>query len=126
MAVSLRRRLILILLALTLLAWLVMAVITALLAQQLIVRQVERQLNQYMDMAQHSMGVIFSDPQLADYYRRMAPQVYKRDAPTHAQGFNGGHGCFFSLYSGGLSDTRPVYKRHTAGTRTQGRRWPST
>jgi len=87
MAYSLRRRLILILLALTLVTWLVAVVITALLAQQLIVRQVERQLVQYMDMAQHSVGLIFGTPELKRYYMQNAPALYTDDGQTRLQGF---------------------------------------
>jgi len=87
MAYSLRRRLILILLALTLVTWLVAVVITALLAQQLIVRQVERQLIQYMDMAQHSVGLIFGTPELKRYYMENAPARYSRDGKTRLPGF---------------------------------------
>jgi len=87
MAYSLRRRLILILLALTMVTWLVAVVITALLAQQLIVRQVERQLNQYMDMAQHSVGLIFGTPELKRYYMQNAPARYSRDGKTRLPGF---------------------------------------
>jgi len=87
MTYSLHRRLILILLALTLATWLVAVVITALLAQQLIVRQVERQLVQYMDMAQHSVGLIFGTPELKRYYMQNAPEPYTREGQTRLQGF---------------------------------------
>jgi signal transduction histidine kinase len=60
---SLHRRVILILLALTLVTWLVSVVLTAALARQMLLRQIERQLIQSMDMAHQSVALVVSEPE---------------------------------------------------------------
>lgn len=72
MVASLRRRLVLILLALSMATWLIAVIVTALLARQLIDAQVDRQLTQYMDMAHHTLGTIFASPEISNYYIRMS------------------------------------------------------
>ena len=91
MAASLRRRLVLILLALTLGTWLVSVIVTALLARQLIDRQIDRQLTHYMDMAHHSTGTIFGNPEISNYYLQMNRDVASQQGPTRVEGF-GTHG----------------------------------
>lgn len=66
---SLRQRLLIILLGLTLLSWTAASLVTFVVARELTQRQIERQLNEYMDIVQHSMAVILADPVLNQYYR---------------------------------------------------------
>jgi signal transduction histidine kinase len=66
---SLRQRLLFILLGLTLLSWVLAGLVTVFLARELTREQIERQLNEYMDIVQHSMAVILADPLLNQYYR---------------------------------------------------------
>ncbi len=84
---SLRRNLVLILLAITVLVWLVAMVVTALLAQSLVVRQVERQLVQYIDMAHHSMSVIASSEEVRLHYWRNTPKISREAGITRVGGF---------------------------------------
>lgn len=87
MAASLRRRLVWILLALTLGTWLVSVIATALLARQLIDRQIDRQLSHYMDMAHHSTKTIFGNPEISNYYLQMNRDVASQTGPTRVEGF---------------------------------------
>ena len=66
---SLRQRLLFILLGLTLLSWAFGGLATVLVARELTREQIERQLNEYMDIVQHSMTGILADPLLNQYYR---------------------------------------------------------
>lgn len=66
---SLRRRLLLILLGLTLLSWVLAGMATFVVANQLVNQQIERQLTEYMDIVQHSMAVIMDDAVLSQRYR---------------------------------------------------------
>jgi len=59
---SLRKRLLFILLSLTLVSWMLAGLVTVFVAKELIREQIERQLNEYMDIVQHSMAVILADP----------------------------------------------------------------
>lgn len=66
---SLRRRLLFILLGLTLVSWVLAGMATLVVANQLINQQIERQLTEYMDIVQHSMAVIMDDAVLTQRYR---------------------------------------------------------
>lgn len=66
---SLRQRLLLILLGLTLFSWAVGGLATVLVARELTGEQITRQLDEYMDIVQHSMTGILADPLLNQYYR---------------------------------------------------------
>ena len=87
MAPSLRRNLVLVLLALILATWMLAVLITGLLSQQLILKQVERQLLQYMDMTHHTLGVIFESDQIRRYYWQNAPALSRNAGITRVRGF---------------------------------------
>ena len=87
MAASLRRRLVLILLALSLVTWLISVIVTALLARQLIDNQIDRQLAHYMDMAHHTLGTIFGTPEIERYYLEMNQEAASQTGPTRVRGF---------------------------------------
>lgn len=84
---SLRRNLVLILLAMTFLIWLVAMVVTALLSQSLVLRQVERQLVQYIDMAHHSMSVIARSDEVRLHYWHNTPKLSREAGITRVGGF---------------------------------------
>lgn len=87
MAISLRRRLILILLGLNLTAWLVSVVLAAFFAQQMIVEQIDRQLTHYMDMAQYSMGTVLGEPRIRAYFLDNSARVSDAAGITRVAGF---------------------------------------
>lgn len=87
MPVSLRRRLLFILIGLILAIWLVSVVITALIAQKMIVRQIDRQLGQYMDMAQHTLLMVLKDPEIAEHFKRTFVPLSSNPNVTRIEGF---------------------------------------
>lgn len=72
---SLRRRLTLILTGLILITWILAMVITALVSQQLIYQQIDRQLTHYMDMAHHTARVIISNRDIARYFESFSNPI---------------------------------------------------
>ncbi|MFV8816420.1 ATP-binding protein [Haliea sp. E17] len=98
---SLRRNLVLTLLSLTLLCWVVAVIITVVLAQQVVVRQVERQLVQYMDMAQHTQGLIFRNDQLQEHFWNDDMLLSREAGITRVRGFGTeGSGQALNLWFG--------------------------
>lgn len=87
MAPSLRRNLVLLLLALTLATWFIAVVITGLLSRQLVVRQVERQLLQYMAMAQHTQASVYRNEVVRRYYWENTPALSRHAGITRFRGF---------------------------------------
>jgi len=87
MAPSLRRNLVLVLLALIFATWMLAVLITGLLSQQLVLKQVERQLLQHMDMTHHTLGVIFESEELRRYYWQNAPRLSRNAGITRVRGF---------------------------------------
>lgn len=101
MAVSLRRRLLVILVGLILAIWLVSVVITAVIAQQMIVRQIDRQLGQYMDMAQHTLLVVLKDPEISRHFRRTFVPISSQPNLKRIEGFGSqGRGQATNLWFG--------------------------
>ncbi len=84
---SLRRNLVLILLTLTLLSWLLAALVTVVLAQQLVVQQVDRQLVQYMDMAHHTQGIVLRSDPLKDFFWQRDMLLSQEAGITRVRGF---------------------------------------
>ncbi|WP_317932277.1 ATP-binding protein [Halioxenophilus sp. WMMB6] len=68
MAISLRRRLTIILLGQTLITWVIAVLVTTLYSQKLIDKQIASQLNNYMDVAQHTLATVLSNPAVGDYF----------------------------------------------------------
>ncbi len=66
---SLRQRLTVILISLVLVTWLIAVIITALISQKIIFQQVDRQLSHYMDVTQHVMRKVISNPDIRDFFR---------------------------------------------------------
>ncbi len=87
MAISLRRRLIVILMGLILAIWLISVVVTAMIAQQMTARQMERQLTHYMDMSEHTLTNILGDRAIADYFQRRSRPVGSDPHVTRMEGF---------------------------------------
>lgn len=72
-ATSLRRRLIVILLGLTLFSWFISVVVTAINAHYLIRAQIDQQLVEYMDMSQFTMNLILEDENTSRYFEERNP-----------------------------------------------------
>ena len=87
MADSLRRRLILILLGLTLTTWLVSVVLTAVFAQKILHQQIERQLIQYMDMARQSVSLVLSEPKYTARNWQNLRSIHAESDATRVRGF---------------------------------------
>ena len=84
---SLRRRLVLILLALTLVTWLVSVVLTAFLSQRSLLSQIDRQLSHYMDIAEQTTSLIFSDHRLARRYLQESRILSSETGLARSRGF---------------------------------------
>jgi len=84
---SLRRRVVLILLTLTLVAWLVSVLLTAGLARQALSRQIDRQLSHSMDMAHQSVVLIVSDSDFKSSSWREARKLSSESGVTRVSGF---------------------------------------
>ncbi|MYM62825.1 ATP-binding protein [Pseudomaricurvus sp. HS19] len=72
MLISLRRRLITILLTLSLVTWSISSAITAIYAQSLVISQIDQQLNHYMDMIQSIFDIVSGDDEILEYFRRQS------------------------------------------------------
>lgn len=70
MAVSLRRRLIAILLGLTLVTWLIFVVVTVVHARQLMIEQIDERLAHYVNMSQYTLQGVMSDPVVRDHFEK--------------------------------------------------------
>lgn len=119
MAVSLRRRLLVILIGLILAIWLVSVVITAVIAQQMIVRQIDRQLVQYMDMAQHTLLMVLRDPEVSKHFKRTFVPISSQPNLKRIEGFGSqGRGQATNLWFGDsqvlVGEQTPAFPRPTA------------
>ncbi len=79
MIISLRRRLVAIVLGLTLLTWFVSVIATGMHSQRMLIRQIDEQLSYYLDMAQHTMSAVVTNPEVSEYFA-------KRTTATKAMG----------------------------------------
>lgn len=87
MSLSLHRRLVLTLLGLILTSWLISVVLTAVFTQQTMIQQVDRQLAHYMEMSMHSLGMIYSDPVITQYYESSAQRSITEQGLSRVRGF---------------------------------------
>ncbi len=87
MATSLRRRLVLILLGLSLATWFISVGVTFVLAQHLIDRQIDRQLTNYMDMVEHTTATIFGNPRISEYFLELNQEAASQGGMTRVKGF---------------------------------------
>lgn len=89
MTISLHRRLVLTLLGLILTSWSISVVLTTWLTQQTLTQQVDRQLMHYMDVSLHSVGMIYSDPVITEYYQSSAERIVTEQGVSRVRGFGG-------------------------------------
>lgn len=87
MAISLRRRLVLTLMSLVLSSWLICVVITGVFAQQTVIQQIDRQLVHYIEVSLHSLGTIYSEPQIVDYYQSNSQRSITELGISRVKGF---------------------------------------
>uniref|UniRef100_UPI003F6C138B hypothetical protein n=1 Tax=Pseudomaricurvus sp. TaxID=2004510 RepID=UPI003F6C138B len=87
MTISLRRRLLFILLGLILSSWLISVIITALFAQQTLLKQIDQQLAHNLEMSRYTLGSIYEDPVLADYYQSKSVPIRTEPGVARVNGF---------------------------------------
>lgn len=88
MAGSLKRRLIVILLGLTLLTWAVSVLLTTYYAGEVMVRQIDQHLTHYSEMAQHTMDAVLSDPVIQNHFRARSTTVSSDTELTRVTSFH--------------------------------------
>jgi two-component system sensor histidine kinase QseC len=99
MAISLRRRLLTILLSLILLIWLFAVVFTVLHSRSVVLKQIDERLIRYADMGQHTIEAVLGDPQVRDYFQNRA--THSESNPfARMTGFNEGQEQVINLWFG--------------------------
>lgn len=87
MTTSLRRRLVLILLALTLVTWMVSVALTAIFSRYSLLQQIDRQLSQYMDITEQTISLFFNDRRIARHYLKDSRILSSDTGLTRTRGF---------------------------------------
>ena len=86
-SMSLRRRLIITLLSLSLATWLLSVTVTAIYAQQMINQQIDRQLDHYMDMAQYTLQAVLRNGEVKKYFWKNTKTLSSASHVTRLEGF---------------------------------------